>query len=133
MAIFDCDRCELFADGASLGEKTTKGESVAKFFIPSNTQVIAIIVKRMNGRRAFIGSFSNSLVTDESWKCTNEEKSPGFNDTTWTFSGFDDTNWSYATVLSGSGRNSKLHSQNAKWIWTDGNEKEVYCRVQLSD
>ena len=135
-AIFDCDRCELFADGTSLGEKTTNGDSVAKFFIPSNTQVIAITVKRINGRRAFIGSFSNDIVTDESWKCSNEGKSPGFNDTTWTFPGFRDTHWSYASSLRGQNKNSRLPlgiSQKAKWIWNDGNENEVYCRVKLSD
>lgn len=134
-AIFDCDRCELFADGTSLGEKTY-GDSVAKFFIPSKPQVIAITVERINGQRGFIGSFSDYLVTNESWKCSNEGKSPGFNDTTWTFPGFSDTHWSYAKNLPGQNNNSKIPlgiSQKAKWIWSDGNENEVYCRVKLRD
>lgn len=116
--------------------KKTNGDPVAKFFIPSKPQVIAITVERINGRRGFIGSFSDYLVTNESWKCSNEGKSPGFNDTTWTFPGFSDTHWSYAKNLPGQNENSKIPlgiSQKAKWIWSDGNENEVYCRVKLSD
>ena len=132
IATFNCGWCELFADGTSLGKKTNQ-DSVVKFFIPKHAQVIAIIVRR-TGRKAFIGSFSNDLVTDESWKC-NEGKSPGFNETPWTSPGFNDTNWSHAKGVGGPEKNFKQRvgiSQNATWIWTDGDESKVYCRVKLS-
>ena len=127
-AIFKCGKCELFADGTSLGERRTPRES-ATFFIPKHTQVIAIKVTKFDGYagRRFIGSFSHDLVTNESWKCSSKWTA------NWPSPQFNDINWPAATVRQWRDVSPNFGiSQKAKWIWADGTPNEVYCRVTLS-
>ena len=128
-AVFTCDNeMEMFADGVSLG-KNDNWRSPTQHVIPGNARVIS--VKGIDKGHFFgiLGSFSNGMVTDESWKC-DTVKYPK-----WHSPDFDDSNWPAAVEVSkhGDAPLGKITgiASTAKWIWTAGQPDNVYWRLRL--
>ena len=70
-ATFTCrDSMELFADGISLGKDNQWWRTATDFVIPGNTEVIAVAATNSRFPPGILGSFSNGLVTNTSWKCS---------------------------------------------------------------
>ena len=88
--MFTCDNeMEMFADGVSLG-KDDDWTSSTDYVIPGNTRVISVSGIDKGFQYGILGSFSNGMVTNASWKCEDGEY-PG-----WKSPDFDDSNWSAA-------------------------------------
>ena len=129
-ATFTCKgTMELFADGISKGKTDDRGRTTTDFVIPSNTKIIA--VKAKSFRPGIRGSFSNGLVTNSSWKCSDR-----FNHG-WNILGFDDGNWPAAVEIPqhhGDALEGNIAGidPTAKWIWTKKQGVDsCYCRVNL--
>jgi len=119
---------ELFADGVSLGtddDWTTSTEYV----IPGNTRVISVSGIDSGLQYGILGSLSNGMVTNASWKCDTTEY-PG-----WKLPDFDDSNWSAAVEVAEHGDDPWGDipgiASTARWIWTAGDPDIVYCRLRL--
>ena len=73
----------MFADGVSLG-KDNDWQSSTDYVIPGNTRVISVAGIDKSLQYGILGSFSNGMVTNASWKCEDDEyhgwKSPDFDD-----------------------------------------------------
>ena len=128
-AVFTCDNeMEMFADGVSLG-KDDNWRSSTEYIIPGNTRVISVLGIDKGGQFGILGSFSNGMVTNASWKCEDDEY-PGWNSTD-----FDDSGWPAAVERATHGERPWYNitgiASTAKWIWTAGNPDEVYCRLRL--
>ena len=82
----------MFADDTSLGEDNDNLIKATDFVIPGNTRVISVKAMAWGYWYGILGSFSNGLVTNESWKC-NGNLYPG-----WNSPDFDDSNWSAAEI-----------------------------------
>ena len=128
--MFTCDNeMEMFADGVSLG-KDNDWTSSTEYIIPGNTRVISVSGVDWGGRYfGLLGSFSNGMVTNSSWKCEDDEYSG------WNSPDFDDSSWPAAVEVATHGVNPwKIISgiaSTAKWIWTAGDPSNVYCRLRL--
>ena len=70
--------------------------SVAKWFsFPHQTRVVAVVVNNIpGGYGAFLGVFSNGVVSDDMWRCSET----GQLDQEWATVSFDDTSWSRAVT-----------------------------------
>ncbi|XP_078353814.1 uncharacterized protein LOC144638494 [Oculina patagonica] len=129
-ATFTCDNeMEMFADGLSLG-KDGYWPKATDYVIPGNTRVISVAGKDTGSQFGILGSFSNGLVTDASWKCINVFYSG------WNFPDFNDSKWPAAVEVAQHGDrpwgNIAGIATTAKWIWTAGyNDDNVYCRLHL--
>ena len=120
---------EMFADGRSLGKDNGMWNRPETFLIPGDTQVISVAGKDSGVKYGLLGSFSNGLVTNESWRCSGV-LSPG-----WNSPDFDDQQWPLAVVVANHGDSpwgfiSGIASK-AKWIWTSRQYSDVYCRLNL--
>ena len=128
--MFTCDdEMEMFADGVSLGRDNNWQKST-KYVIPGNTRVISVSGADKHSEFGILGSLSNGMITNASWKCEDYGE-PG-----WNSPDFDDSNWSAAEEVANHGDNPWGNrpgiASNAKWIWTaDKNDKKVYCRLKL--
>ncbi|XP_078352806.1 uncharacterized protein LOC144637620 [Oculina patagonica] len=130
-ASFTCDDAmEMFADGRSLGRDNEDCRRPTYFIIPGNTRLISIKAKPSKFQGGILGSFSNGLVTNESWKCTDDFYLG------WNIPHFDDSNWPLAVVVAKYGDIPwgpiPVIAATAKWIWTAGpGLGTVYCRLNL--
>lgn len=131
-ATFTCDNSmEMFADGKSLGKDNENWIRPTEFIIPGNTRVISVKAKPVRFQHGILGSFSNGLVTNESWKCTDDYYLG------WNIPYLDDSNWPAAMVVAKHGASPWAKtiagiSSTAKWIWTAGPGFDtVYCRLHL--
>ncbi|XP_078352807.1 uncharacterized protein LOC144637621 [Oculina patagonica] len=126
------DSMEMFADGRSLGKDNEDWIKATNFIIPENTRLISIKAKPERLLHyGILGSFSNGLVTNESWKCTNHFYLG------WNIPHLDDSNWPAAVVVAKHGDSPwgtiAGISLTAKWIWAAGGGFNiVYCRLNLS-
>jgi len=128
-AVFTCDdEMEMFADGVSLG-KDINWEISTEYVIPGNTRVISVSGIDKGHQYGILGSLSNGLVTNASWKCDNV-KYLG-----WNSPAFNDSNWPAAVEVAKHGdgpwNNITGIAPTAKWIWTSGQPDNVYCRLRL--
>ena len=129
-ATFTCDNTmEMFADGRSLGKDNGNWGIAVTYSVPGDTRVISVAGQDWAVPFGVLGSFSNGLVTNESWRCSST-LSPG-----WNSPDFDDQQWPFAVVVGNHGDSpwgfiSGIASK-AKWIWTSGQYSDVYCRVNL--
>ena len=119
----------MFADGQSLGKDNNWGNPTT-YLVPGNTRVLSVAGQDVGGNFGILGSTSNGLVTDESWKCSSFLY-PG-----WNSPDFDDLGWHSAKVIANHGDNP-WHTINgiataAKWIWANNRSKIVYCRLNLT-
>ena len=120
---------EMFADGQSLGTDNI-WENPTTYLVPGNTRVLSVAGKDYGGGYlGLLGSASNGLVTNETWKCTSV-LFPG-----WNSPNFDDQSWLLAKVIGNHG-DSPWNTLNgiavtAKWIWGDTNSNTSYCRLSL--
>lgn len=129
-ATFTCDNAmELFADGKSLGKDNSNWGIADTFLVPGDTRVISVAGQHFGGAFGVIGSLSNGLVTNGSWKCSSV-LSPG-----WNSPDFDDQQWPFANVVGNHGDDPwKIITgivRDAKWIWAPGQNSKVYCRLEL--
>ena len=129
-AVFTCDNdMEMFADGVSLG-KDNDWQSSTDYVIPGNTRVISVAGIDKGRQYGILGSFSNGMVTNASWKCEDDEYHG------WKSPDFDDSNWPAADEVANHGdkpwgKRPGIAS-TAKWIWTaDNADDKVYCRLRL--
>ena len=105
----------MFADGVSLG-KDDYWRLSTNYVMPGNTRVISVHGIDKGAAFGILGSFSNGLVTNASWRC-DSVKYPG-----WNFPDFDDRSWPAAVEVASHGDMpwgiiSGIAS-TAKWIWT---------------
>ena len=118
----------MFADGVSLG-KDDDWESSTEYVIPGNTRVISVSGVDRGAQFGILGSLSNGMVTNATWKCNTAESSG------WKSPDFDDSSWSAAVEVANHGDwpwyNIAGIASTAKWIWTAGNRDNVYCRLRL--
>ena len=68
------DEVQVWADGVSVGS-TTGWVAPATMNVPGSTVMLAFRIQNNGGPASFIASLSNGIVTDASWKCTNEAQS----------------------------------------------------------
>ena len=128
-AVFTCDNnMEMFADGVSL-KTDNDWRSSTEYVIPGNTRVISVAGVDKGQVFGILGSLSNGMVTNASWKCNTAEYSG------WKSPDFDDSNWPAAVEVakhgdSPWGKRAGIAS-TAKWIWTAGEPDNVYCRLRL--
>ncbi|KAL9951869.1 hypothetical protein ACROYT_G044608 [Oculina patagonica] len=128
-ATFTCDNSmKMFADGISLG-KDDYWHKATEYVIPGNTRVISVAGNDAGDLFGILGSLSNGLVTDASWKCSNAYY-PG-----WNSPDFDDVDWQEAVEIEKNGDGPRGYiigiAPTAKWIWTAGHDDKVYCRLNL--
>lgn len=96
------------------------------FAIPNSTRVVAIAA---TGKGAsIIGSFSDGVVTDSTWKCNTQKKEK------WALPEFNDEIWEEAeeTLPQKGGTNGITEiSSKAKWIHitADDSKQNMYCRL----
>ena len=119
---------EIFADGVSLG-RDNNWFSPTNYVIPVDTRVISVEGIDKRGFFGILGSFSNGMITNASWKC-DSVKYPG-----WNSPDFDDSNWPAAVERANQGDKPLGEipgiAWTAKWIWTAGDPDNVYCRLHL--
>lgn len=135
-----CDYAlRVFVDGHQIGLESQGFNTVTKYVIPPNSNVIGLrchIGARLDG--GILGSFSNGLITNASWRCSDVTEQG------WSEAGFDDSSWKHATVHAiNSYHNASLSVprgpllqivEGAAWIWTANNSihnSTVYCRFEL--
>jgi len=128
-AVFTCDNeMEMFADGVSLG-KDDDWTSSTEYVIPENTRVISVSGVDKGSQFGILGSLSNGMVTNASWKCHT------FKYSGWKSPEFDDSNWPAAVEVANHGdwpwHNRVGIASTAKWIWAAGDPDNVYCRLRL--
>ncbi|XP_068676816.1 uncharacterized protein [Montipora foliosa] len=123
------DQTWVYGNGRYLGKDNGKWKSPTRFYFPANLQTVAVYVKNNGGPGGFLASFGNGIVTDASWKCTNQ------NVRNWQTAGFDDRKWPAAFAYRANSVNIKINgiASEAKWIGTrQRNAKGLYCRRQLT-
>ena len=129
-ATFTCDnKMEMFADGQSLGTDSN-WENPTTYHVPGHTRVMSVAGEDYGGGHlGILGSTSNGLVTNETWKCSSVLYSG------WTSPAFDDQNWPLAKVIANHGDSPwntiKGIAMTAKWIWENTNSNTAYCRLTL--
>ena len=128
-ATFTCDNSmEMFADGQSLGTDSNWGNATT-YLVPGNTRVLSVAGKDLGENFGILGSMSNGLVTDESWKCSSVLYPR------WNFPDFDDQGWHSANVIANHGDNpwNTINgiATAAKWIWANNKSDTAYCRLNL--
>lgn len=117
----------ISADGKIVVEKTTSWTEEESFSLPGNTR--GIVIEGINGKNspgAILASFSNGIVTDESWECISGDSR-------------NNTTWPKAIPYGSNNANVKPWKRaidniaaNAKWIWTsEKTEVNVLCRKVL--
>ena len=120
----------MFADGRSLGQDKN-WRFASTFQIPGDTRVISVRGENSEGPYGVLGSFSNGLVTNESWKCSSDLYPR------WNSPDFDDGHWPHAVAVGKHGDGPwKVISGialTAQWIWAAGDADEVYCRLDLQE
>ncbi|KAM7429728.1 hypothetical protein ABFA07_019447 [Porites harrisoni] len=132
-ATFNCDNAmELFADDTSLGNDNSNWRASFTYTITGNPRVISVVGADFGGGFGILGSTTNGLLTNESWKCTGVLY-PG-----WNSPDFDDQNWPSARVFGVNSADSPWGMMisgieaTAKWIWAaDQDNGVVYCRLNL--
>ena len=123
---------ELFADDTSLGNDNSNWRASFTYTIIGNPRVISVVGTDFGGGFGILGSTTNGLLTNESWKCTGVLY-PG-----WNSPDFDDQNWPSARVFGVNSADSPWRMMisgiepTAKWIWAaDQDNGVVYCRLNL--
>ena len=123
---------ELFADDTSLGNDNSNWGASFTYTIIGNPRVISVVGADVGGGFGILGSTTNGLLTNESWKCTGVLY-PG-----WNSPDFDDQNWPSARVFGVNSADSPWGMMisgieaTAKWIWAaDQDNGVVYCRLNL--
>ena len=104
--------------------------------VPAGTRVLSFVTLRTPGQQnGVIASFGQGLlVTDRSWKCTNET----FKNNVWATHDYSDHDWPNAHEFCNNSvpvppiTRVEGIAGSAKWIWSrDQNATEVYCRRLL--
>ena len=117
----------VYADGVEVGHGLL--DNPITVTIPDRTKLIAVKAVDNNNYAGFIGSLSNGLVTDGSWKCTRDLA------TDWEKLNFDDSKWSAPTATRANGDpQARRVASSAKWIWAgayNDAKTTVYCRKRL--
>ena len=121
---------KMFADETRIEHNNDHKWRVASIYqIPSDTQVISVEGTDAGMMFGILGSTSNGLLTNETWKC-NSVFQQG-----WTSPDFDDKDWPSANVVGNHGdkpwKTISGIARTAKWIWTNNNTDVVYCRLKV--
>ena len=124
---------EMFADNTRIQHGNDKNwRELSIYRVPEDTQVLCVVgtnVPDHNNYHGILGSTSNGLLTNETWKCSNHLY-PG-----WKFPDFDDQDWPSVKVVGINGDSpwGKIGgiAGRAKWIWAKNYNDTVYCRLKL--
>ena len=93
--------------------------------------VIAVKATDTDIRLGFIASTSSGVVTDDTWRCSDDVTGDS-----WRSYDFDDSDWQYANITGSNGDQPwgviSDVSRDANWIWGNASENGVlYCRKSL--
>ena len=124
---------EMFADNTRIQHKNDQNWRKNSIYqVPGDTRVLSVIGRNVPDEKnlhGILGSTSNGLLTNETWKC-NSDLYPG-----WNSPDFDDKGWPSAKVVANHGvlpwRKRHGIAETAKWIWADNYNDTVYCRLKL--
>ena len=121
---------KMFADDRRMEHKNDHNWRVPSIYqIPSDTRVISVEGTDTGFLFGILGSTSNGLLTNETWKCK------GVFQQGWTSPDFDDKDWPSANVVGNHGdkpwKTISGIARTAKWIWTNNNTGFVYCRLKV--
>ena len=123
----------MFADNTRIPHKNDQNWRKSSFYqVPGDTQVLCVIgtnVRDKNNDHGILGSTSNGLLTNGTWKCSSVYYSG------WNSPDFDDQEWPLAKVIANHGvspwETIDGIAETAKWIWADNYKDTVYCRLKL--
>ncbi|CAB4040197.1 Hypothetical predicted protein, partial [Paramuricea clavata] len=104
----------------------TTGQQASKFTSPADTQNVTIIAAKNPGSSAagILASFSNGIVTDDSWRCRKDPSNLNKWEKASTYRR-NDLNISWNQAIS-------EIKQNAQWIWVkDLSASRVQCKRNL--
>ena len=89
--------------------------------------VLAILGFNFDSGDGLLASTSTGVVTDASWKCSNNAADG------WDLPGFDDDSaWSQALVLWANDGSVPDINRTAQWIWSQGDPAfYAFCRKSL--
>ena len=131
------DYLSVYVDGKLLGEGETHitSKGFHQYEVHPGSHVIALRCKGKSPPyvKAIMGSLSNGLITDNTWKCINRF-SQG-----WNMGNYPDESWPIAASYGSNipptfpWGNIESIEASATWIWTNDNvgDVEVYCRRNI--
>ena len=123
------DEAWVYIKGQQVGYGGPSWPTSATVIIPRTANVLAAKIYDWNSYGWFLGSFSDGIVTDNSWKCTTRY-SVGWNTPT-----FDDSVWPAAVSTVKNGLMVLGIASNAELIWIGPYgtccQLTVYCRKKL--
>ncbi|CAB4035846.1 Hypothetical predicted protein, partial [Paramuricea clavata] len=96
-----------------------------RFVLPEDTQVVTIKVHKAHRRcGGILASFSNGIVTDGSWNCTDSSSCSS--------SGCSNLKWENAFTSGKNGNSSTWRPEirsSARWIWiSNSSARSVWCK-----
>ena len=123
----------IYVDGYELGSSLTPwdGKKTITVGITKTAKLIAVKVISPGNPGGFIGSLSDGIVTDSSWKCSRTYSDH------WNSLNFSDYFWLPAIDTTKQGEAWPIMpniSINAKWIWADKSyygQDPVYFRKEI--
>ena len=123
----------MFADNTRIQHKNDQEWTENSIYqVPGDTRVLSVIGRNLPSKEnlhGILGSTSNGLLTNETWKCSTHH-SPK-----WKSPDFDDRYWPLAKVVGNNGDSPwgtrPGIAETAKWIWADNYADTVYCRLKL--
>jgi hypothetical protein len=122
----------LITDSGEKRNVVCMWSKVKHFTLSGHTKHVTIKAYKARGKNGILASFSNNVVTDESWQCANMDGCISSD-----CESFAATKWSNATAygfnIEDSDRNSREKineiKSTAQWIWAKNGEAErVWCR-----
>ena len=124
----------MFADNTRIQHKNDQEWKENSIYqVPGDTRVLSVIGRNVPSAKnlhGILGSTSNGLLTNETWKCSSHLYPR------WNFPDFDDWGWPSAKVVANHGDHpwGTRHgiAETAKWIWADNYNDTVYCRLKLN-
>ena len=99
-------------------EINVRSKQAHRFVWPKDTKTVTI--KAQGRNKGILASFSNGIVTDESWSCCSHVSG----------SYHSDHEWENASIVTNAsfGRPQEIAS-NAKWIWiSNSGARNVWCK-----
>ena len=99
-------------------EINVRSKQAHRFVYPEDTKTVTI--KAQGRNKGIFASFSNGIVTDESWTCCSDVSGPCHSDYEWE---------NASIVTNASFRRPQEIASNAKWIWiSNSRARSVWCK-----
>ena len=127
----------IWADGVQLGHSSSAyGNLALTVTVPDDTEILAVQTFDWDNGGGLIGSLSNGIVTDSSWRCARSAEAD------FIKKNFDDSHWAAANATRSPGAQGAWDyfptiAAGAKWIWSGPYGPDykvtVLCRRRLSE